>query len=274
MKILFFLLALANVALFMWEYHTGVFSSATENSTKNAAGYQEQIVLLSELTSNSYNKAGQTGKPATIMGEDPTEIAATEEIAAQAGETEFLPEKSTEIVTSSLKVRKAMPSDPPIAVGQTDTSCFEAGPFTSESVYNTWEHHLRGYIKSVDRDEQAIKDYLVYFPASETMIQAKENLKMLKDKGITDLWLITQGAAQGQISLGVFNKEEKALTMINELLVKGIRAEIKTRNETKVQKFAFIKGENKAIENLELLKKTYPNVIVKQAVGAKANNCL
>lgn len=34
---------------------------------------------------------------------------------------------------------------------------------------------------------------------------------MLKNHGVNDLWLLRTGEEKGQISLGVFNKEEKGV---------------------------------------------------------------
>lgn len=275
MKILFFLLALANVALFMWEYRQGAFSTAQETPAGNIAGYQEPIVLLSELNSNT-EIADQTDKTATIARND---AAGKEEMAAKPLEKESVTEKSTEAAAPVLQT--PMPVATPIdsgikdggQIGSSAIDCYEAGPFANNNVYQIWEKRLNGFIKGIDRDEQIVTDYLVYYPASETLDESKANMQMLKDKGVNDLYMINKGEEQGQISLGVYKKEERAILMKNELLAKGINAEIKARYKGKVQKFAFIKGESDAIENLELLKKEYPKVNVKQADGATVENC-
>ncbi len=53
MKVLFFLVLLANVALFMWEYRQGAF----EQDSKAAQQGREPIVLVSELR-NASNEQG------------------------------------------------------------------------------------------------------------------------------------------------------------------------------------------------------------------------
>jgi len=275
MKILFFLLALANVALFMWEYRQGAFFPAKDTHPGNVSGYQEQIALLSELNGNT-EVAGQTVKPATIALSD---AAGKEEMAAKSLEKESLTEKSTEAAAPVLEapVPEITPNDSGItASGQAENFkavCYEAGPFANNNVYQIWETRLNGFIKGIDRDEPVITDYLVYYPASETLDESKANVQMLKDKGVNDLYMINRGDEQGQISLGVYKKEERALILKNDLFAKGIKVEIKARYKSNVQKFAFIKGESNVIEALELLKKTYPKVSVKQAVDATVETC-
>lgn len=55
MKILFFLVALANVALLMWEYNKGAFEKAINTSEQKILLNQEDILLVSELKSDLSN---------------------------------------------------------------------------------------------------------------------------------------------------------------------------------------------------------------------------
>ena len=103
---------------------------------------------------------------------------------------------------------------------------------------------------------------MVYYPAAETEAESKANIKMLKDHGIKDLWLLT-GEDKGKISLGLFIKEDSALIMKNELIAKGINAEVKAKYKTKSQKYALIKGNDKLMEHLDDLKKSYPELAIK-----------
>ena len=132
--------------------------------------------------------------------------------------------------------------------------------------YQAWVNRLKDIkseIKPINRDDQIASNYMVYYPAAETESESKANIKMLKDHGIKDLWLLT-GEDKGKISLGLFIKEESALVMKNELLAKGINAEVKAKYKTKSQKYALIKGDDKLIERLDDLKKAYPELAVKQ----------
>jgi hypothetical protein len=66
---------------------------------------------------------------------------------------------------------------------------------------------------------------------------------MLKNHGVNDLWLLRTGEEKGQISLGVFNKEKRALIMKSQMLAKGLNAEVKARYKIKPQKYALIKSD-------------------------------
>ena len=94
MKILFFLVAIANVAFFMWEYKTGAFVPLTETSEQNADPDQEQILLVSEL-----KNVPQAITPAPVSEQPVTEIASTDAIDKPA----LVPELSTVISENSDK---------------------------------------------------------------------------------------------------------------------------------------------------------------------------
>jgi hypothetical protein len=146
-------------------------------------------------------------------------------------------------------------------------SCYEAGPFANGNAYQLWKRELnagRESIKTLSRDGEAISDYLVYYPAAETKQQAEANLKMLKDKGINDLWPLTKGKDKGQISLGIFKNESRAQALKSQLLAKDIQAEVKPRYTIKSQKYAQIKASGKVLERLNVMKQTYPAIAVKQ----------
>jgi hypothetical protein len=278
MKILFFLLALANVMLVMWEYHKGSFSPSAHASIDNFTEYQEQIVLLSELGGNTLI-ASQIDIAPMLQDDHPVDIADKTQVDEKPRKDEFLTEALTDLnlpipETSNLETAHSESENLSTgSVGTKSVDCLEAGPFANEEVYKIWEKRLNGFIQGISRDEPAVKDYLVYYPAGESMLLSKTNLKMLQDKGIKDFWMFTQGEEQGQISLGVFNRSEKALILKNELLAQGIYAEIRARYKTKIQKFAVIRRESSVIENLELLKKAYPKVIVNQTAVSGTENC-
>ncbi|NOT10966.1 MAG: hypothetical protein HOP23_03880 [Methylococcaceae bacterium] len=275
MKILFFFLALANAAFFMWEFHKGAFAPDSKTSIDKSNDYQEQIVLISELEADNPLASQSNKVPSPVY-----ELDFTDRIDKKPGETEFISEKLTDSgwdvpETSTLATTRINPKILSVEpVEEPTIICYEAGPFANEQVFKIWENRLNGFIASVSKEVQTVKDYLVYFPAAETLMLSQANLQMLKEKGITDLWLLTQGAEQGQISLGIFNREEKALIMKNELLAKGITAEVKARYKSKVQKFAVIRAEVDVTDNLEFLKIQHPKVIVKAINTTADNNCL
>ena len=368
MKILFFLVAIANVAFFMWEIKTGAFVPVTQVSEQTADPNQEQILLVSELKNipqvitpapvseqpmTEIAATGAIDKPAlvpelsTVLSENSDKpalekstaldmnfnelikippvitpeppVAATNEPVNPAPETEPLPalpegiekpviEKPTggesntsdltnvPPVTAPAPVSQQSPAEntatgqgaetaplpavstsidkPALEIpdsnvsnaGKNAAGCYEVGPFANQQAYQALVSRLKDIkidIKPINRDDQVPSNYMVYFPAAESEIESKANIKMLKDHGIKDLWLLT-GEDKGKISLGLFIKEDSALVMKNELLAKGINAEVKAKYKTKTQKYALIKGDNRLMGRLDDLKKAYPELVVKQ----------
>jgi len=215
MKVLFFLLATLNVALFMWELKQGAFIEPGSSLETHTVVSQEPIVLLSEA-------APSTAAP------EPTPTVSTA---------------------------------PP-----TPNPCFIVGPFASQALYHSWHAHVgltTAESKPFSRTDQIITGYIVYYPAPETADKIQENLKMLKTQGITDLWLFTKGEEAGEIALGSFSKENQATQMKQELLTKGIKAEIKPRYKPKTQWYIGLQGDNQLMENLKRANSAYPQIEIK-----------
>lgn len=260
MKTLFFLVAIANVALFMWEYKTGAFAPVTETSEQNAASDQEQILLVSEL--KIVPEVLTT--PAPVSEQSVAENAATDAVDKSVLVPESLPAISESIDKPALE--KSAVRDSTIVADKIETSCYEVGPFVDDKTYRVWVNRLKDIeseIKPINRDEQIAGNYMVYYPAAETELESEANIKMLKDHGIKDLWLLS-GEDKGKISLGLFIKEKSALVMKNELLAKGINAEVKAKYKTKSQNYALIKGDDQLMKRLDDLKKTFPQLSAKQ----------
>jgi|CXWL01.1.fsa_nt_gi hypothetical protein len=271
MKILFFLLALANVALFMWEFHNGAVFSETQSSPDNVTENQESILLMSEVGNTSIASQPEMA-PKLPNGN----LTSNNKIDEKSVNEQSRPEKDMGLDSAvpALSAVPAIPSQSPtVLTGLTSETCFELGPFPNEQTYKAWESRLQGSMKRFNKEEQKIKDYLVYYPASATMAESESNLKMLKAKGVKELWLLRQGAEQGQISLGIFDKEEKALSLKNQMAVEGIAAEVKPRYQVKAQLFAVSKGQSNLGETLDLLKKTNPDINVKSLAG-DSKGCL
>ncbi len=264
MKMLFFLVVIANVALFMWEYKTGAFAPVTGITEQNADSDQEQILLVSEL-----KNVPKVLTPEPVSEPSPVENTVIDEV----GKPALLPEPSPGITGNMDKPasEKSAATDSTITNANKMTErCYETGPFASQKDFQVWVNRLKDInseIKPINRDDQIPSHYMVYYPAGEIGLESEANIKMLKDQGIKDLWLLT-GEDKGKISLGLFVKEESALVMKNELLVKGINAEVKAKYKTKSQKYALIKGDDKLMERLNALKKTYPELPVKPITDA------
>jgi hypothetical protein len=270
-KILFFLAALANVALLMWEYNKGAFEKPINTSEQKALQNQEEILLVSELKSDLFNVL-QARKPES--GSDEHSLSAKSDgigIDKAVLENPMLGLKLNHSAITAAEKNQENDKN----TGENPVICYEAGPFASDKVYQAWMNQLtavKDIIKPVIKDEQIVNAYLVYYPAAETLIKSEANIQMLKNNGVNDLWLLRTGEEKGQISLGVFNKEERALIMKSQMLAKGINAEVKARYKIKPQKYVLIKGDSRVMKSLAVLKKAYPEVTVKQQPDS-INSC-
>jgi hypothetical protein len=313
-KIFLFLVALANVGLFMWEYKQGAFAPAAVSAEQQISPDQERILLVSELKDPPRPQAAESRpEPAeapTITAEaEPVlpegleqhddrlpaaepDSHATEkpriEPAPLADNSPALPAGQNKTVsaanasappgkaTASQPTPEAKPAQSAIAAAEKPrnsdkaidpVSCYEVGPFVNGNAYQLWKNELnvaREAIEPLTRDGEVINDYLVYYPAPETMQEAEANVKMLREKGIQDLWLFRKGEDKGLISLGIFKNESRASARKSQLLAKDIQVEVKPRYITKPRKYSRIKGNGKVLERLNVMRQTYPAIAVRQ----------
>lgn len=314
MKILLFLVALANVGLFMWEYKQGAFAPAIVSAEQQISPDQERILLVSELKDpprpevaesrpepaeaptitaeaepvlpegleqhDDRLPAAEPDSPATEKPRiEPTPLADIGP-ALPAGQNKTEPAVNASVppgkATASQPAPEAKPAQLTIAAADKPqnsgkaiepVSCFEVGPFVNGNAYQLWKNELnvdREAIEPLTRNGEVINDYLVYYPAPETMQEAEANVKMLREKGIQDLWLFRKGEDKGLISLGIFKNESRASILWSQLLAKGIQVEVRPRYITKPRKYARIKGNGKVLERLNVMRQTYPAIAVRQ----------
>lgn len=246
MKIVFFLAALANVALFMWEYNKGAFAPVIEISQVD----QEPILLAAEKPVE--RKQAVAEDKSLPLGQNDLTTADSQKPAPA------IQDKDVEKNTNSSE--------------ETPVICYEAGPFADDDEYAAWRSQsnvAESVIHSVSRDEEAIGSYLVYYPAAKTLAESEANLKMLKDQGINDILLFKSGEDKGQISIGVFKNENRALLQKSRMLAKGIKVEVKAKYKTKTQKYARFKNDDKVLKSLNAFQTAHPGFAVKQT-----DNCL
>ncbi len=113
--------------------------------------------------------------------------------------------------------------------------CVEVGPFTDRRQINRWlkkqqldYHQAEIFLK----EQQLISSYLVYFSAAETITESKQNMEMLKNKGVADLWLFRKGPMRGAISLGLFSQKYRAEHLIRQMAEKGVEVHMSERYKT------------------------------------------
>lgn len=251
MKALFFLIIVANVGLFMWEYRLGAFEPVIEAAFVN----KEPLLLLSEaekklpLSEDLAKKESLSDSNGTTLDQ------------GIAREQVKLPEPNIEqpVVLEQEKRNSTEIKSP------TEVTCYVAGPFDAKT-YKTWRNFLNDAtenIKIFDRDVPVVSSYMVYYPAEKSLEQAELVLKMLKDQGIKDLLLQQGGEDQGEISLGIFSSRERALVLKDQLQIKGIFVEIKPRYKPAARKYINVVGRATVLESLQRIQKIDPEFTIK-----------
>jgi len=236
MKILFFLVIIINITLFMWEYKTGAFAQAIVTTAQQAAD-QEPIVLLSEL------------KPALPDSADTNNQAPA---SIKTDSEQPAPEKIEAKIEANIE--------------EVPMRCYEAGPFTHQTDYQYWISAMadKYTVEPLSKDEQTAGRYIVLLPAS-TPREMESSLQLLKKHGISDFFMRRTEDGNKELSLGVFSSEGRAAIMQQQMLAKGVNAQIKPEYKTKPQKYLFIKTDNNPLELLTNLQKSYPQLSVRDS---------
>ncbi|MGZ8199340.1 MAG: hypothetical protein ACXWUC_00985 [Methylosarcina sp.] len=281
MKLVFFLVALANVALFMWEYNKSAVEQATENAETVDYPVQESIVLAGELNTEPTTR-DQTVRIAEIANDQNSDAdlrqirSEKEKIADLANESRQPPLFSKDGPKMSLaggaleKAKKSLAASHIEESSEGPQSCFEAGPFPDKKLLDIWNKQLlavKAKVQFQTRMGQSVSDYLVYQPSAETPEQSNANLQKLKSQGFTDAWTLKQSDVKGGIVLGVFKKEERALVMKEQLQTRGIYVEVMPRYKKQSQKYVLIKGGRQVQGDLIILEKNYPSISVKSVTS-------
>jgi len=223
MKILFFLLVLLNIVFYLWS--TGVGKPPETAPEPPAQGSVERIVLIKELP--------QATRPTDALPPPSPQAASTEPPQPPGG-----PSPAT-------SPPQAM-AENPVEPAQATPACQQIGPFATLRKAQVFKAKLKipaESAKPVKTSAEVENGYLILYPAAETLPDAKANLKMLKDKGAHDAWLIEQGEYRYAISLATTNDKKLAEDAVARYQAKGIAAELKTRKTLADKWWLEITGE-------------------------------
>lgn len=207
MKKLFFLLLLGNVVFYLWV--TNVQPKQGQDSRLRVDQSLEPIVLVSELEIEPVEKAEVVKVKAKEL---PKQVErAVEEIAPV---THSIPKQEENIVSPFGK----------------QLFCYQTNPVGEKAIAIALRNRLKeSAIQSEIITNKMTENagYWVMYPAAQNMKEARNNVNLLKDKGVKDFWLFRKGFRKGAISLGMFKKKQHAENVKAEWAAKGIELEIK-----------------------------------------------
>jgi hypothetical protein len=287
MRTLFFLLLIANVSLFMWEFKHGAVIPEKETIIQTDNKHYEKITLVSDATPV---KQQQT-LPA------PANASAANQIKVTDSRTIYFPKVNNAQATAitpkiqntpanaaiSVQAEPAKTTPPPapapvlpaIAAVKNPVACYKTGPVKNNKNYQDILIKLSGTdstIKLMRNNEQKPGSYIVFIPATKKPNNPDAYLLMLKQYGLKDIYSVKSGVDKGQITLGTFSSEPRALGLQKTMQAKGVQASIKTQNKNKPVQYAMVKTTANILENLQSLKIKYPDFRIVQ-ISPESADC-
>jgi hypothetical protein len=150
--------------------------------------------------------------------------------------------------------------------------CYEIGPFDNEESRQKW---LDSLAISVDtfrffsKENSMSNGFLVYYPAADTFAESKATYEKLQGQGVADIWLFRKGEARGNISLGVFTTESRALRLQKVYADRDMLLKIKPRFKTELQYYLRLSRDGIKLDEIQqavaLAIKIMPELSIKPA---------
>lgn len=150
-----------------------------------------------------------------------TEIDADKISVLSQQQIDALPKKAASVPS---------PLPPPPAV----TACFEWGVFSASSIAGAQSAIAKLALHATvkEQNSQEAKRFWVYRPPAKTAQEAQTKAAELKAAGVTDLYVVQDPKWKNAISFGIFEDEQLATKLLNELKAKGVKDVVKTlRNQ-------------------------------------------
>ena len=242
MKWLIYLLVLANVAFFAWQYRQADEAATVPRTTPAVGGrhmalVSEVDVSALELRDGPAKEGKQPSSARQPSREETSRVTPSSTLAArkvpaprpvtdQAKQAEA-PERKAPTRLSS---RAATAS-----VSRPTQRCYTMGPFAAEeSVDNliTWLRERGGRTESRWGEQKKPNRYWVYLPPLKTVEEARAMLRRLNDDGFQDYVRVMRGPMRNAISLGLFSQRKFADQRMVQLRNKGYEPSMDIRYKT------------------------------------------
>ncbi len=154
-------------------------------------------------------------------------------------------------------------------VATAPSACYEWGVFSAPSVAGAQTAALKLSLQTKVKEQtsQEAKRFWVYRPPLKTAQEAQVKAAELKALGVQDLFVVQEPKWRNAISFGVFEDEQLAIKLMNELKAKGVREVVKAlRNQGKGH-FSLLFNNLTAtkVAEIQLLKSDFPEADLKSA---------
>jgi hypothetical protein len=140
--------------------------------------------------------------------------------------TEINPDKIKLLSQAEINnLPKMTESSAPVAAIQPVAMCFEWGIFSDSSLASAQKTLAKMAIQATTKEENSNqpKRYWVYKPPVKTTAEAQKKAAEFKELGVEDLFVVQEEKWKNAISFGIFEDEQLAEKLVQELRGKGIK---------------------------------------------------
>jgi hypothetical protein len=118
----------------------------------------------------------------------------------------------------------------PVAVVDVATSCYKWGNFTKTNLPAAQVVLVRLGLQSEVKQEKIDNEdrrFWVYYPPLKTAELAQQKAEEIKAMGVDELFIVQDSQWRNAISFGLFQDEQLASALLNDLLTKGVKGATK-----------------------------------------------
>lgn len=129
---------------------------------------------------------------------------------------------------------------------QAPTSCYKWGNFTKTNLPAAQVVLVRLGLQSVVNQEAGAKEdrrFWVYYPSLKSAAIAQQKADEIRAMGVDELFIVQDSQWRNAISFGLFQDEQLASALLNDLLAKGVKGATKAlRSPGKSLSSLFVKA--------------------------------
>ena len=140
-------------------------------------------------------------------------------ILSQA-DLDAIPQKVAQVAVEAL----------PVAAVDAPSSCYKWGNFTKTNLPAAQVVLVRlGLQSDVNQEQVAAEDrrFWVYYPPLKSAEQAQQKAEEIRAMGVNELFIVQDSQWRNAISFGLFQDEQLASALLNDLLAKGVKGATK-----------------------------------------------
>ena len=151
---------------------------------------------------------------------------------------------------------------------ETNATCFEWGTFSDSNLASVQKVLTRMSLPTTVKQQETVapKRYWVYMPPLKTTADAQKKSAELKALGVEDLFVVQEEKWKNAISFGIFEDEQLATKLMQELQAKGVKNIERTLRSNGKGHHTLLLGklEEKDVAELNQLKPNFPAAELKQ----------